>query len=745
MAEVVGHRAAAKLRRMSGYTKQHRGDATAYASYFAGMDASMQQKVAYTTAHFPTRGRIADMGSGSGLGTWQLATLHPQLHLVGVDINPVSVELAQQTYRLPNLEYREGDIGRPLFEGGSLDGILNSSVLHHVTSFNAFDADRVRSALEAQARQLKVGGVVVIRDFVIGRGPPMVLLDLPTTDGADDGEVPQLSTTALFHRFAHGFRSSVNPDWPVPFAQVPGAPAGFARFKLPRRAAAEFLLRKDYRRDWETELLEEYTYFSQADFEAEFRRLGLRILVSQEVHNPWIVSHRFLGKVMIRDLRGEPLPFPPTNYVIVGERVGPRRGVLLREAIRRREQPPRFLSLQHFQHRQTGQQFELVRRPHPTVDLVPWFERNGRILVVARQGFPRPIVNARHEADELSRINVGGYVSEPITAVAEARGSEDLVRDLLARRSGLGADRIRAVGPELLFFPSPGGVNELVCARLVELRDGFESQETPNTTAFCSAGQLRELDAQQLLRASQVGGMYDARLELLVYLLLRQRGVALEPWIGAAPRLEVQPGTRPPVPLSQLLGRAGGAGWEVLPDAPPTFLEIREGTFAEEDEHGEAVRTARFEYVVPRALSANTVTVLPILLTDQGIQVGLELRDLPAVGQHFETAELVTSPAWRLPQHLQSLDAAQQWVQQRLRQDFQVSVRHTWQLGGRYFPSAGVTPEVVYPLLCEVDAATAAGSSLRWVDLEELLDQARLLHDGHLLTVLFRAAHALGK
>jgi hypothetical protein len=36
------------------------------------MDSSMQQKVALTTAHFPVRGRIADMGSGSGRGTFDL-------------------------------------------------------------------------------------------------------------------------------------------------------------------------------------------------------------------------------------------------------------------------------------------------------------------------------------------------------------------------------------------------------------------------------------------------------------------------------------------------------------------------------------------------------------------------------------------------------------------------------------------------------------------------------------------------
>lgn len=725
---------------MAAYSGQHRGDASAYASYFAGMDASMQQKVAYTTAHFPTRGRIADMGSGSGLGTYQLAQLHPNLELIGVDINPVSVKLAKETYRLPNLEYREGDIGQALFEEGSLDGILDSSVLHHVTSFNGFDVERIRSALGAQAEQLRDGGVIVIRDFVVGRGPPMVLLELPTTDGEDDGEPPALSTAALFRRFADGFRSSVNPDWPVPYAQVASERPGFDRFKVARRAAAEFLLRKDYRKDWAAELLEEYTYFTQAEFEASFRALGLRILVSQEVHNPWIIAHRLAGKVAWYGLDGAELPFPPTNYVIVGERVGRKRGVLLREAIRRRDGPPKFLSLDRFRHRETGQQLELARRPQPTVDLVPYFERAGRLLVVARQAFPRPILNARREGEELSRINVSGYITEPITAVAQARGSEDAVRELLARDAGLGADRIGKVSKELLFFPSPGGVNELVCARAVQLLGELETRQTPNATPFLSAGWLRELDAQQLLRASQVGGLFDARLELGVYDLLRELGIPLEPWIGASVELEVRSAGPTPASPDGLFSAAAVQSWDRLGSTQAHFLEIRESDFSEEDAQEESVRVGRFEYVVPRELSANTLVILPVMRTAEGLWAGIEERDLPAVGEHFQTSRLLCAPAWRLPRDVRSLSAARPWLHQRCQRDFGAKIRRTWPLGGRYFPSAGLSPEVVYPLLAELETP----GTLRWIRLEALLERRARLHDGHLLTALHRAAHALG-
>jgi len=220
----------------------------------------MQQKVALTTAHFPVRGRIADMGSGSGRGTFDLASLYDGLELVGVDVNPISVERAREKFQRANLTYVVGDISQMVFPANSLDGILDSSVLHHVTSFNNFDVNRVLTTLDNQVAQLKPGGVIIIRDFVIPDGPGQVFLDLPQTD-----------TAALFEVFAREWRSSVNPDGPVPFERFESPRDGFVRFRLTLRAAAEFVLRKDYRADWDTEVLEEYTYLSQAQFEAAFR------------------------------------------------------------------------------------------------------------------------------------------------------------------------------------------------------------------------------------------------------------------------------------------------------------------------------------------------------------------------------------------------------------------------------------------------------------------------------------------
>src|SRR5437868_6241776 len=103
------------------------------------MDSSMKQKVALTAAHLLAQGTIADMGMGSGTGSYALAALYPSLSVIGVDINPTMVELAREHHRLPNLSFVCADIAGDCFPPESLDGIFDSSVLHHVTTFNGYD------------------------------------------------------------------------------------------------------------------------------------------------------------------------------------------------------------------------------------------------------------------------------------------------------------------------------------------------------------------------------------------------------------------------------------------------------------------------------------------------------------------------------------------------------------------------------------------------------------------------------
>ncbi|HWW75961.1 MAG TPA: methyltransferase domain-containing protein, partial [Pyrinomonadaceae bacterium] len=705
------------------YEKQHRGTQAAYEAYFRGMDASMQQKVALTTAHFPVRGRIADMGSGSGRGTYDLACLYSGLELVGVDINPLSVERAAHEFRRPNLSYAVGDISGMVFEPGSLDGILDSSVLHHVTSFNDFDVRRVFATLDNQVAQLKTGGVIIIRDFVVPDGPRRVRLDLPANDGAEAGEVAELSTAALFERFAREWHGSVNRGEPVPFTKTRSPRAGFERYEVALRAAAEFVLRKDYRADWATEVLEEYTYLGQSQFEEAFRSRGLRIVTSRPLWNPWIVQNRFEGKFYLSDLSGTPLPFPPTNYLIVGEKVREGLGVELRERESRTISAPTFLSLKGYRHEESGRVLELVERPHRTMDVVPWFEIEGQIFVVAKKDFPRPVINASADRPRLDAARHSGYVTEPVSAIVDANADEEKeVFRVLRERAGFDAEDVVGVGDPFSYFTSPGGVDELVVSRLVEVRPRRTALSFPNYTPFTDAGTVRELDATQVLRACHVGGMFDARLEINIYRLLRALGRGCGPWIGAPIALSARPHAFDiSDPAAALSPPARAAFARPLPVSEAQFLSLCEGTFVESDGAGRVLAEARFEYVRPKHLGDATLVALPVVRTGRGVLVGVERRDLPAVQTFGGSSLITTAPAWRSPSSIRHLSEASPFLNEALRRDFNLRGRRAWELGGAYFPTSGVTPEVVYPFAVEVEACEGTATALQFTPLPELI------------------------
>ena len=731
------------------YLKQHRGDASAYENYFAGMDASMQQKIALTTAHFPTRGTIADMGSGSGSGTFDLARLYHNLELVGVDINPVAVEQSAEKYQAANLKFETGDIADQVFPENSLDGILNSSVLHHVTSFNDYDIRQIARTLRNQVAQLKTGGALIIRDFVVPEnGDETIFLDLPTNDGDAAGDIENLSTAALFEVFARDFRSSVNRNDGVPFLKHASSRAGFVRFETKMRAAAEFVLRKDYRRDWNAELIEEYTYFTQSEFENAFRANGLRTVVSVPLWNPWIVENRFAGKFFISNKAGENLPFPPTNFLIVGEKLPDGEGYEITESAETETESPTFLKLNYYRHTQTGQIFELAMRPNQTIDVLPWFDRDGQIFVLAKKDFPRPLLNACSEQPNLHRANYSGYLTEPISAILDCRNREfDLtaeVKNILESRANLSPEDVLKIGAPQFYYTSPGGIDEAVQSFLIEI-SGWDGapHRIENYTKFASAGTVRELDALQVLRASHVGGMFDARLEINIYRLLRELKKSTGAWIGA----QIQPTLQTaPAEFRRLDINSSGEKSEVfeaVESGEPQFLDLRRREFVENDARGETLARAEFEYVVPRSLSRNTAAAIPFFQADGEIFVGLEFRDLPAPQNFAGNSRLICVPAWRLPFSVRDKFALETWLFDSFKKDFSVSLIKCRELGGSYFPTPGATPEIVYPFAVEIAADDLERSDLQFVELGALLEKLDYFQDAHLLILANRLFHAL--
>jgi SAM-dependent methyltransferase len=745
-------------------THPARGDRTAYARYLAGMDASMKQKVALTAAHLLCEGRVADMGTGSGAGAQALAALYPELRVVGVDLDPTTVAIARETHRLPNLEFVVGDVATRVFPDGSLDGIFDSSVLHHVTTFaGGYDYEAAARALAAQAPQLRAHGVLVVRDFV-HPGDGVSLLDVSTIDGDASDDPRTCSSAALLERFAREFRSlhatpgfaltRVEPSAPSGHGDAAPLAEGFARYRLALHHAVEFVLRKDYREDWEAEVKEEYGYFTQARFEQTFAELGLRVLASQPIRNPWIVRHRFRGKIVLRHEDGRVREDPATNYVIVGERVAPDEGVTLRDAGEAAR--PNFLELSHFRDLRSGHVRDLVRRPNVTVDVVPWFEVDGDVFVLARTSYPRPIpATTLDRSCALDGAAKPTWLAEPLHARITDRPIGQTVEEtLLTLLPTLSAADLLQFMPGTTYYPSPGGIQEEVRSIFVQIAPLFVEERLGSGSPFTSAGRVRAIEAKQLLRAAQVGGLPDARLEVNVHDLLRRLGRERGPWIGDELAVEELPSAQAagaPAfhadrldsvlarPSRRAFVRVAGRG-----GATP-FLAVHARTFEELDRDGRVLSRATLEVVVPVTRSCNSIAVAPLLRVGGVTYLGVDDDDLPAAQCFHGNSQILVAPAWRLPHGVDTLGEARTFATERLRDEYGVEVAGVQELGGRYLPSPGMTPEAVHPLAATVRAVHHdAPKALRWIALEELQASPGVMLDGHLRIVALRAAHALG-
>ena len=399
------------------------------------------------------------------------------------------------------------------------------------------------------------------------------------------------------------------------------------------------------------------------------------------------------------------------------------------------------LTLSHFRNDE-GDVMDLVSRPHLTVDAIPWFEDDDELFVLARMSYPRPVLAAAPTA-ALDGSTPPGWITEPLTLLATDEPLGQTIERALEERAGVDIDSIVSMEPGTTLLPSPGGLREEVRSVLVRVEPRYAQVDVPDVSGFSTSGRVGALEARQLLRAAQVGGLPDARLELNVYDLLRRRGRDPGPWIGDSlglPERELLP-TAGPVsglerPPRRVFSRA-------KPEDSRGFLSLQCRTFEELDSEGNVVASRKLEYVVPKPLSARTISTALLRHMGGVVFIGLDDDDLPAAQCIRGNSELWVAPAWRLPHSVCGPEQGVIFVRERLHQEYGVTIADTAWLGGRYHPSTGATPEVVHPLAVDVAEVEPGHRNLTWVPLNELLTTGQWLSDGHLRIAVERSVHLL--
>lgn len=708
----------------TSYTTQDRGDKKNYQQYLEAMDAISVEKVASASVFFEAKkeNTIVDVGMASGTSTAILAKLFPDLKIIGVDINPKMVQIAQETYNYPNLSFREDD-GEKLntFENNSVNGFFNCSAIHHITSYNGYDTNKALNTLRRQVELLKDKGVLIIRDFVKPKEQE-VIIELSSVDKSD-----RPNDAELFIQFSQTARSLASAnERGFPIQEINTIKKDTRRFQAYYTDVVEFIRRKDYYANWDIELQEEYGYFTQEEFEEIFRELGLRIILSSPIYNQWIINNRYKNQFAVYDLSGKQIGFPPTNYLIAGEKISKGKQIQLIRHLPIKDNS--FLRFSSYLNLNTKKIYDVVERPNNVLDILPFYKQENGFTILAKHGYPRPLANVKTDNSVLDGKHYSGYIPEGITV-----GETENLKIVLDKRFGINRESYTDITQSLNYYTSPGGINEKVFSKLIELTNPVTANKnlSGGFSGFEESGYIHEYDAAQLLNTAQTGALVEARLELNIYNLFFKQNVPLPKWLGEKMKIKFDRFLKP-TPFSALLSLCR-KDYEKS-EEQAGFLTTRRAYFSE---MGIENSNAIFEYVYPSTVSSNTLVTLPVFRKDAQIYVGLEVQSLPVPQIHSENSTIITAPAKRLPKDVHNIHDLEKYISKM--KIGKGKIERYSKLGEKYFPSVGVTTEQVYPYLVCLDRPA---KSLNWVSLSDLYQNMDKIEDAHLLICLCRLIHA---
>jgi 2-polyprenyl-3-methyl-5-hydroxy-6-metoxy-1,4-benzoquinol methylase len=109
----------------------------------------------------PEKGRLLDVGCGTGLLDYSIAQRRPDLQIVGIDVDTRAVELAARYNRRPNLTFEPTALADVQ---GKFDCISFVDVMHHTQE------DEGRALLRDASRLLSPGGRIFIKDIARSGG-----------------------------------------------------------------------------------------------------------------------------------------------------------------------------------------------------------------------------------------------------------------------------------------------------------------------------------------------------------------------------------------------------------------------------------------------------------------------------------------------------------------------------------------------------------------------------------------------
>jgi cyclopropane fatty-acyl-phospholipid synthase-like methyltransferase len=276
-------------------------------------------------------GVIVDEGCADGALLVRITKDFPDSDLIGIEITREFLAEARERVRRGEFGNSfvflyQRNLAHKIFDDASVDTTICNSTTHEIWSYGGGD-ETLKAYLKHKFAQLRPGGALVIRD-VVGpeAGEQVIYAWFNDTDGSTPApadvqkhSVKELSTRGRFYRFAKEFFNGRGVEYAEEMKD------GTSLIRARRKDIADFLSKKSYVDNWDSELHESFTHWPYSRWKAELEAVGFSVDegISKAYVNEWIVEKYIKGTAKLYAEEGGALvdePFPPTNIILVARK-----------------------------------------------------------------------------------------------------------------------------------------------------------------------------------------------------------------------------------------------------------------------------------------------------------------------------------------------------------------------------------------------------------------------------------------
>lgn len=649
---------------------------------------------------------ILNINCRDGLYTYAMAVMNPEYSFVGIDRDNKKIEKAQKQFELPNLSFVCGDVQENFLPPKSLDAIINSFTLHEFYSAEQSSVKAVTDILHRHLELLKEDGYIFIQAYAMPSEDEYVLLEMPSENTKNNTN--ELSDPELLILYADKARTHKDNQYCGFYLEE--LPPRFPKtrlFRLPHKWAYEFLLRKAKRKEWDEDLHKEYTFFSQQNFRHTLRNFGTRVLYTTPHWDEQIIKQHFDKKIRLFDENKQPLGTPETSYIVVGQKVSQQQSLKIEER-KISNNPNTSLHISAMRDRVEGTIYDLASRGVDLAEILPYrITSDGELNVFVHEGLPRSLMNAvPRSSPNIDGKMWSGHTTEPMSFpidIMKSLNKDHFPSVMKFTKNYFG---LKPVMGELFkegpgFYPAPNFIDEHIQTFYLAVEKPEKKVQLKylfgDADVFSTKGNIKEINAQQILDAMSVGFYPTSRLELQIMALYEMLGIKYTSWSESPLSIKTEKPektskiqdiianlAKDDMRFDTIKGRAGN-------------LKTLQSIFVDEGQNKGGITglaSSEVDFVINEDETLNTAVVLPLTRKINGeVMAGIVEQYLPVPQRYKGNGYTINCPSFSLPKEIKNFDMARKYIADQ----FEVPIECVARMGDSYFSHVGITPQRIFP------------------------------------------------